>query len=55
MIAPMNSNRVSEMIAGIALIITGLFLGYNGIWGALVDLAGASAPNPLVSQNGWML
>jgi hypothetical protein len=39
-IAPMNSSKVYEVIAGIAMIITGLFLGYDELWGALMILLG---------------
>ena len=35
-----NSSAFYEVIAGIALIITGLFLGYNELWGGLMILLG---------------
>ena len=36
----MNSSLIYELIAGIALIITGFFLGYDELWGALMILLG---------------
>jgi hypothetical protein len=39
-IASMNGDGIYEVIAGIALIITGLFLGYDRLWGGLMNLLG---------------
>ena len=36
----MNSSVVYELIAGIALIITGFVLRYDELWGALMILLG---------------
>ncbi len=36
----MNGDGIYEVIAGIALIITGLFLGYDRLWGGLMNLLG---------------
>ena len=36
----MNSSVVYELIAGVAVIITGFVLGYDDLWGALMILLG---------------
>jgi hypothetical protein len=51
----MNSSKVYEVIAGIAMIITGLFLGYNEFWGALMILLGGLLLILWLARMGWML
>ena len=51
----MNSSAFYEVIAGIALIITGLFLGYNELWGGLMILLGILVIFFYVARMGWML
>jgi len=36
----MNGAGIYEVIAGIALMITGIVLGYDEFWGALIILLG---------------
>jgi hypothetical protein len=54
-IAPMNSSKVYEVIAGIAMIITGLFLGYDELWGALMILLGVLFLILWLARTGSML
>ena len=54
-IAPMNPSKVYEVIAGIAMIITGLFLGYDEFWGALMILLGVLFLMLWLARMGWML
>ena len=53
-IAPMNSNTVYEVIAGIAMIITGLFLGYDEFWGVLMILLGVVLLVLWLARMGWL-
>jgi hypothetical protein len=50
-----NSSALYEVIAGIALIITGLFLGYDELWGRLMILLGVLVIFFWVARMGWML
>jgi Flp pilus assembly protein TadB len=50
-----NSSALYEVIAGIALIITGLFLGYDELWGGLMILLGVLVIFFWVARMGWML
>jgi Flp pilus assembly protein TadB len=54
-IAPMNSSKLYEVIAGIAMIITGLFLGYDELWGALMIVLGVVFLILWIARMGWML
>jgi Flp pilus assembly protein TadB len=36
----MNGTGIYEVIAGITLMITGVVLGYDGLWGAMMILLG---------------
>jgi hypothetical protein len=51
----MNSSKVYEVIAGIVMIITGLFLGYDEFWGALMLLLGVLLLILWLARMGWML
>jgi len=51
----MNSSKVYEVIAGIVMIITGLFLGYDELWGALMILLGVVFLILWLARMGWML
>ena len=53
-IAPMNSSTVYEVIAGIAMIITGLFLGYDEFWGVLMILLGVVLLVLWLARMGWL-
>jgi len=51
----MNSSGVYEVIAGIAMIITGLFLGFEELWGPLMILLGVLLLVVWLVRRGWML
>jgi len=44
----MNGTGIYQVIVGITLMITGLVLGYDGLWGALMILLGCSC------CSGWL-
>jgi len=50
-----NSSALYEVIAGIALIVTGLFLGYDELWGGLMILLGVLVIVFWVARMGWIL
>ena len=43
-----------EVIAGIAFIITGVFLGYDEVWGACIILLGVLLLILWLARIGWM-
>jgi hypothetical protein len=43
-----------EVIAGVALIITGVFLGYSEFWGVLTILLGVLFLILWLARMGWM-
>jgi hypothetical protein len=51
----MNSRMVYEVIAGVAIIITGLFLGYDELPGALMIWLGVVFLILWLTRMGWML
>jgi hypothetical protein len=54
-IAPMNSSKVYELIAGFAIIVTGFFLGYDELWGVLMILLGVVFLILWLARTGSML
>jgi len=49
------TSKIYEVIAGIALIITGLSLGYDEFWGALMIFLGILLLILWLARMGWML
>jgi hypothetical protein len=47
-------SMVYEVIAGIAFIITGVFLGYDEVWGASMILLGVLLLILWLARMGWM-
>ena len=54
-IAAMNSSSNYEVIAGIAMILTGLFLGFEDRWGPLMMLLGILLLLMWLVKKVWML
>jgi len=51
----MNGTGIYQVIVGITLMITGLVLGYDGFWGALMILLGVLLLLFWLAQMGGML
>jgi len=51
----MNSSSNYEVIAGIAMILTGLFLGFEDRWGPLMMLLGILLLLMWLVKKVWML
>ena len=54
-ITSMIIDGIDGAIAGVTLIITGFFLGYDGLWGALTILLGVLLSIFWLARKGGML